>query len=127
MEKIPEELWTYIGQFLNQEKVLNHLYSRLRITNDNLNQMMEDNISLQHQVDNLNQQLLICERLQLMQQRQNSRLKRRCLVLRTRIDILENHSGSRSLGPIIDRSFNNISSDEETVIVEVSDEGEVDV
>lgn len=131
MEKIPEELWTFIGQFLNQEKIIDHLYSRLRLTNENLEHMMNDNISLQHECDLLNQRMIVLERLQLMQQRQNSRLKRKNIILRSRIDVLEDRTGSRRTGNILDRSFGDLSpvsdSDNETVIVEVSDTDEVDV
>lgn len=133
MEKIPEELWTFIGQFLNQEKVIDHLYSRLRLTNENLEHMMNDNISLQHECDLLNQRMIVLERLQLMQQRQNSRLKRKNIILRSRIDVLEDRTGSRRTTSVLDRSFGDLSpvevsdSDNETVIVEVSDTDEVDV
>lgn len=132
MEKIPEELWTFIGQFLNQEKHLDLLTSRLRITTDNLNHMVDDNISLQHECDLLNQRVAVLERLQMMQQRHNSRLKRNNMILRSRIDLLEDRCKSRKLSDMMDRSFNyesvaEISSDSDATIVEISDNEEIQV
>jgi len=132
MEKIPEELWTFIGQFLNQEKIISHLHSRLGLTNDNLNQMVDDNISLQHECDLLHQRVAVLERTQIMIQRYNQQLKRKNVVLRSRIDLLEERSKSRRVGPTLNRIFDyqsavDISSDSEATVIELSDTEQVNV
>jgi SMC interacting uncharacterized protein involved in chromosome segregation len=132
MEKIPEELWTFIGQFLNQQRIVDSLTSRLKLTNDNLNHMVDDNISLQHECDLLHQRVAVLERTQLMLQRYNSQLKRKNIVLRSRIDLLEERSKSRRIGPTINRIFDyesavDISSDSEATVIELSDTEQVNV
>lgn len=121
-----------VREYSNQQPVIEQLRHELDTMLNNFEFVVDDNINQQNRIDLLVERVNVLERLQLMQQRQADRLRRKNQILRNRIDVLESTQKRRRVGEILDRTLEydstvDNSSESEVEIIEVSDTDEVDV
>lgn len=129
MNRLPTELWALIREYTNQERIIDLISEDLVNTLNNFDFIVNDNMRLEEEVRQAalhNEQL---NRTNLMIMRSNRRLRLRNDQLVRRINELESKQKRRRVGELLNRTLNleDVSSDSDATVIEISDTDEVDV